>query len=188
MNNYNDYYYSLSLDEINRINNKEEKEFILNLYKKELKQLAIDRLSKKIINNNIGKSIKEITYKLESIYYDNTSIYTFPSDIVLFYPSLKEYRASKNMICHVTGSEIKKGSFYYSYRALLENISNNHIYVLDKTIRAENTEIAFFPTTISEFDNLKEKIDTAYSLSQEEYDYYGISRRIGGSLKLRKLR
>lgn len=71
---------------------------------------------------------------------------------------------------------------------MLENISNNHIYVLNKTIKTESTEIAFFPNTIKEFDNLNEKIDNAYSLSQEEYDYYGISRRIGGRLLLRKLR
>lgn len=184
----NDYYYNLSLEEINMINNKEEKEFAINLYKEELKQLAIDRLSKKIINSNMGKSIKEIAYKLESVYYENTSIYTFPNDIVLFYPSIKEYRASNNIICHVTGSEIRKGSYYYSYRPLLENISDGHIYVLDKAIKSENTEDDFFPLTIKEFDSLNEKIDNSYYLEDLEYDYYAISRRIGGRLVLRKLR
>lgn len=99
----NDYYYNLSLNEINLIKNPKEKDFVLNLYKEELKQLATDRITRRIINDNIGSSIKKIISKLESYLYDNTSIYTFPNDIVLFYPTIKESRATTNITCHVTG-------------------------------------------------------------------------------------
>lgn len=184
----NNKYFSLSLDEIYSIVNLAEREYAIEFYKRELLNLGNDRLTKRVLNDNLGKSIEEIITKLEDVFLSKRSDYTFPDDIVLFYPAIKECRAASDIICDVTGAEIKKGNFYYSYRPLLENISNEHVYVLNRSIKTEISELDFLPTSIYEFDSLSEKIDNAYDIIDEDYDYYGISRRIGGSLRLRKIR
>lgn len=181
-------YSSFSLSELYRINDVEEQKYALEFYKNELLSLGTDRFTKKLIKDNWGQSIEKIITKLEESFLENRSVYTFPDNIVLFYPTIREQRASSNIICDVTGAEIKRGSFYCSYRPMLENISNNHVYVLSRTLRSETAEIDFFPTSIYEFDILSERIDNAYFSLDEGYDYYGISRRIGGRLALRRIR
>lgn len=181
-------YSSLSLSKIYQISDRKERVYALEFYKKELLSLGSDRLTKKIIRDNWGKSIEEIITKLEETFLDNRSVYTFPDNIVLFYPTVREQRATSNIICDVTGAEIRRGSFYCSYRPLLENVSNNHVYVLNRTLKSETAEVDFLPMSMYEFDALSEKIDNADAATDEEYDYYGISRRIGGRLALRRIR
>lgn len=167
-------YYSLSLNEINNITNPTLKKEILVLYNEEIKKLEQDPIGKWFIDST--KSIEEIAYDIEQYTESITSEYLFDGNIVKFYPSIKSSIATKPIICHFSGGVIYTGSAYYSYRPLLQNINTNQRYVLNTTIKVEESYIDYLPRTLKEFERFIYNLDYAYSLNNnDKLDYYSIS-------------
>lgn len=184
MNQIND----LTLLEINQIKDNKLRDYLQEYYKEQLLELTDTKISKKIVQKYIGYSLNDILKKIEETYFEYESIYLFPGDLVIVYPNIREYKSRKTRICDISGAEIVKGSYYYHYRLLLENISDKTVFTLERPLIAETGYYDFFPTNIQELDELAQKLDNSDLLEESEYNYYDISSRIGGSLKLRKLK
>lgn len=70
---------------------------------------------------------KETFYqKVESLEQEYMSYYLFPNQYVAFYPQIKERCAQTNLVCHLSGGVIKKGSFYCSYSPFVESLKTGH--------------------------------------------------------------
>lgn len=173
-----DDFYSLSLNEINNIDDLSLKKEVLVLYTEEIKKLEQDPIGYLFIDPN--KSIEEIYFDIEQYIESFRSKYLFDNDRVRFYPSIKEVIANKDTICHFSGGIIRKGSLYLNYRPLLQNMDTNKKYVLKKTIKVEIGYRDLLPTTLKEFEEFIYNLDNAYSLNKDnELDYYSINCNLG---------
>ena len=112
---------SLTLKEINSIEDITLKKEILKLYNEEIMKLENDKIGKMFVDPEL--SIEEMVFNIENYRESMYSQYLFEGDIVKFYPTIKEIKAKKDIICHFSGSIISKGSLYCNYKPFLENVS-----------------------------------------------------------------
>ena len=148
------------------------------------------RLVRRILLEKPNLSNNELEEIIDYELLKCTSQYFFPGNICFFYPKFFEKRARKKYVCDISGSIIQQGSFYLSYRPSIDNITLNRTFVLKRTIIAESSYFDFFPSTFDTFEELARFLAHSYELFEMDYDYYGISKRIGdlSLLELRKRR
>ena len=184
--NVDDYGY-LSLNDIELIEDDKLREEILELYNKEIDALKQDSFKKLFISND--KSIAEIYYDIDQYLDSLRSEYLFDNDIVKFYPSIREAKASKEITCHFSGARISKGSKYCFYKPFLQNITTGKRYVLASPIKVELGYRDMLPSTLQEFELFIQKLDSAemgYNRNAG-LDYYSISCNLD-SWSLRELK
>ena len=166
---------SLSLEQINNVSDISLKKEMLTLYNEQIKTLEQDPIGKLFIDTNI--SIEEIYYNIEQYLESLKSTYLFDNETVKFYPSIKEFKATKNITCHFSGGTIYKGSTYCSYRPFIQNMDSGKKYVLKDTIKVELYYRDELPTTLKEFEEFIYHLDNAYKLQKNNgtIDFYTIS-------------
>jgi hypothetical protein len=156
-------------------------------YFNELKLLKSNRISKEIVDNMSGESIINIYNKIRDLELKYTSDILFPGDLVSLHGGIKEVKALKERTCDFSGGIIRKGSFYINYRPLIENISKNTSYVLNKTINVESGYYYDLPETIVELESLYLKMKNCPD-NEIGIDYSHFNQRMGGEFVLTKLK
>jgi len=167
------------------INTKEE---LILLRENLIKELALDRISKKVILDNPTLSKEKIEELLNQAYLDNTSTLYFPNDICCFYPKITEQKSKNIRTCDISGAIIMPNSRYYSYRPMLDNLTTGKTYVLKRTIQTEISYYDFFPKTLFEFEELSLKLGSPFNIEDDYYNYYDLSKRLGQHLALTELK
>lgn len=133
---------------------------------------------------NILKDMKfyseESFYKyVEKLLLEYTSKYLFPNKLVSFYPQIRERKASKELICHLSGSIIKKGSVYYTYHPFIEELESGRVYTIKKDINAELGFVDCFPQDLFTYEEWYYKVKNAYFNEDDKIDFYALSCHCG---------
>ena len=120
---------SLTLKQINNIEDIVLKKEMLKLYNEEIKKLENDKIGRMFVNPEL--SIEEMAFNIEEYMESMCSEYLFEGDTIKFYPIIKEVKAKKDILCHFSGSKISKGSLYCSYKVFIQNdISKKDMYLI----------------------------------------------------------
>ncbi|MDD3453423.1 MAG: hypothetical protein PHN42_04055 [Bacilli bacterium] len=164
-------------EEINLIN---EEDINLN-------NLIINRISKKIIEENKGKTIQNIYKMIEETLLLCTSQYFFPNHYILFYKNIVLKKASKFHQCNFSNALIKPGQEYILYKPFLEDISSGKNYVLKKTITLETSYIDYLPKSILEFEQLNFHLMSPENNTSYPFNIDDLAVNIGGEFTLQKL-
>ncbi|MDE5587085.1 MAG: hypothetical protein K2I72_01785 [Bacilli bacterium] len=176
-----------TLEEINKIEDLELRRNLQKFYQQKILELGNTPFSRRVIKNFPGFSIMTLQSILQSEYLECTSFYHFPNKQVCFYPSIHEYKSEFNTTCAFSGGPIKKGSFYYCYRPLLEVVDSGKKYVLRKTLKLETMYFSDLPTSIQEFDDFTTKVEHYWLYPNERLDYECLNYYFGGSVGLLEL-
>ncbi len=128
-----------------------------------------DRWIQEIVRENKDKLMMEIQEIIDRERMKKTSEYYFPGHMVLFYPSIREYKALRSVLCAVSGASIYAGSFYYYYRPLLRDIETGKSYVLEKAMKVQREYGYMLPTTIGEFEEMRNRMVWAYDNGDEMF-------------------
>ena len=112
-------FFSLTLKEINDIEDISLRKEMLKLYDDEIKKLENDKIGKMFIDPTL--SIEEMVFNIEQYIESMCSEYLFEGDIVSFYPIIKEVRSKRDILCHFSGSKISKGCLYCKYKVFIQN-------------------------------------------------------------------
>lgn len=123
--------------------------------------------------------------KLQKMYTENLSTYYFPGDLTAFYFNAVERHSTDNIICHFSGSIIKKGTLYISYRPLIENLKTGQAFVLKRTIKCEIGYLSYLPNNIMELEYMNYKIMDHENVDKIEYN--NLYNYQNGELMLQKL-
>lgn len=172
-----------TLEEILAFNSKELREE----YFKYLENLATNRIARNVITQLPGESIERI---YQEIYFQeeaNRSTSFFNGDLVLLHGGIKDQKARSYITCDFSGGIITKGSFYLTYRPLIENIYTNKSYVLKKTIKVETGYYDMLPRNIQELETLERNMQLELDLN-DGIDYSHFNRQMGGVLALTPLK
>ena len=116
---------------------------------------------------------------VDKLVLEHTSNYLFPNSLISFYPQVREYNASRDLVCNLSGARIKKGSLYYTYHPLIEDLSTGKVYTIKKQIKAELGYIDYFPQNLATYEDWYYKIKNAYYVNDEKIDFYGLSSECG---------
>lgn len=142
---------------------------------------------KNIIKQKEFKSELQFYNYLEELINKYTSIYLFPNNYVAFYPYLISHKASSTITCDISNAKINIGSNYISYRPLIENLTTNTTYTINKTIKAEPYYYDYFPQTLCDFEIWYQKLINFEYCNDDIIDFYNISINCGDNcLSLRK--
>lgn len=132
--------------------------------------------------------LKVRRFHSEELFYQNVeqlilqyiSRYLFPNQLVSFYPQVKEKIASRNLVCHLSGASIKKGSFYYTYHPFIENLETGRVYTIKKKICTELAYIDYFPQDLFTYEEWYYRIHNAYYANDNDIvDFYLLSCECG---------
>lgn len=124
--------------------------------------------------------------KLEELIVKHTSYYLFPNDICFFYPKTTDQIASKEFICDISGSRIKRNENYYRFRPILENLNTKKVYTLKRSIILSYDYENILPQNLFEFENWCQKIEQHY-YEDDKIDFYSIACNMkDNALELRK--
>ena len=172
----------LTLEEILFLNDKQK----YNRYMNELGNLGNNRIAKSIISTMSGSSLSEIYSEIHKQEEFCRSIDFFCGDLVLLYGGRKEHKSKQILTCDFSGALIYPQNRYISYRPILENISKNELYVLNRTIKVECGYEHNLPSNIHELETLQRNIYLEQDLN-DRINYSHLSQRVGGELVLKKL-
>lgn len=136
------------------------------------------RLVNRILDKKFYNELKLYKY-IEKLILEHTSNFLFPNHYIAFYPQVEEHKASKDTICNLSGSVIKKGEKYYCYHPLIENLDNNKIYTISKKVKASLGYQDKFPMTLSHYEEWYYKLKNAYYNQTDEIDFYLLSIECG---------
>ncbi|MCI8588648.1 MAG: hypothetical protein HFG40_03245 [Bacilli bacterium] len=176
------------LSEISQIEDQEERRIIQQFYDEKVKELIDTPFLRRVYHNYSDCSISELESIIYGEFLEKTSFYHFPNEQVYFYPAIREQKSEFNTTCCFSGSIIKRDSFYYCYRPLLDVITRGKVYVLKKTLKLETAYFSDLPTTISEFDIFTQKVENYWNYSNEAIDYEQLNYYLGGSVELLELK
>ena len=198
-------YKNLTIQQISQLPGNERKEVCrlslesLRNYKKYNRLLTIDNtyvsylnglnqiLNELELDTRIYINLHNVVESISKILLNNTSYDFFSGDVIAFYPSIKELRASNFVTCCMSGSIIKPGSYYCYYRPILENLDTNVVYALQNTIKCETSYYDYLPQNIIQFEDFNRKLSDFYC--NNEIDFYNINTLLGvDSLGLKNLK
>lgn len=108
---------------------------------------------KNIIKSKNFASLEQFYSTLNNILLEHTSQYLFNGDICFFYPYIHAQKAIKSTLCHISGVKIVENEYYYTYRPLLENLTQQKVYTITNTIKVSNGYEGILPYTLPEFEN-----------------------------------
>ncbi len=184
-----DFWYTLTPNEIILIDNEELKNLIIKKYLLEIKKLGISKDEFNYFYKN--KSIEEIqSVILENEYKSqllNETSNLFPNKNVMFYPRIKMPLSKKNQLCHFSGSIIKPNNYYYNYRPMLWNKTDNECFVLDKSIKCELAYYDDLPKTLFDFEKMNDFMEEAFLFNNDKW--YNFNCNYGNNtLSLKKIK
>lgn len=171
--------YSLSLEDISKLNDISLKKEIVHLqmneletYKKYsciLKDINIYELYIKNINQILRQEITDcklnfgiITETIDIKLTKYVSYDYFPNHKVVLYPTIKKLKSTKLIKCNICGSAIFPNSHYLSYRPLLNDLDSSKVYVLKNTIKCETSYYDILPKDIFAFEEFNRKLNDEY--------------------------
>jgi len=145
-----------------------------------LKELDLPIRIKNILAANSFSSERDFYETVDRLVLEHTSNYLLPNRLVSFYPQVREYRASRELICNLSGARIKKGSLYYTYHPFIEDLKTGRVYTIKKSIRAELGFIDLFPQDLFTYEEWYYRVKNAYySNSDSQVDFYNLSSECG---------
>jgi len=149
---------------------------------KYLKEINIPNRIVNVLRLKKFYSEEQFFKEVDNLLLKHTSHYLFPNELVSFYPQVREYKANHELICHLSGSIIKKGSFYYAYHPFMEVLNNGRIYTIKSNINAELAFIDYFPQDLFTYEEWYYKLKNAYySKDDNIIDFYHLSSVCGES-------
>lgn len=172
----------MTLDELKKLKVPEYVEQYYTI----INQLKDNRISKRVLEKLQGEPITKIYEELMSEEENVRSHSFFPGDLVLVYPNIKEQKSKNFKTCDFSGAIIHPGSLYISYRPLLENITTNEKFVLERTIHVETGYLYNLPRRIDELEALEQ--DMILETPGQEIDFNHFNNQMGGHLPLKKLK
>lgn len=126
-------------------------------------------------------SEKAFFEKVNQLLLEHTSHYLFPNRLIAFYPQVVERCANSDLICHLSGVRIKKGSFYYTYHPFMEDLESGRVYTIQKKIHTELCYIDYFPQDLFTYEEWYYKVKNAYYINDHIIDFYFLSSECGES-------
>lgn len=142
----------------------------------------------------IYNHIKDMKFKdgitfynyIEEVLDKHTSFSLFPGDICFFYPSIHLQKSSSSITCFVSGAPIISGEFYYTYRPLLDNISQKKAYTITRTIKVSSGYESFLPQDLHSFEEIVSNFELG--LDSNGISYYDFKINAGSNaLHLKQL-
>lgn len=125
-------------------------------------------------------SVDSFYQAVEELTQQYTSHSLFPNELVSFYPHVKERMARKDLICHLSGAYIRKGSFYYTYHPFIQNLVTGKVYTIQKKICTELAYIDYFPQDLLTYEEWYYRVHNAYCESDNgPIDFYLLSCECG---------
>ena len=135
---------------------------------------------KNILKSNCFYSKDAFYQMVDKLVLDHTSNYIFPNRLISFYPQVLEKQASSDIMCHLSGAVIKKGSLYYTYHPFMEDLKTGRVYTIKKKINAELGYIDCFPQNLFTYEEWYYKLKNAYFQSEDSIiDFYSLSVNCG---------
>ena len=166
----------LTLNQIKELNNEE----LINIYNKYLTTLITNRISKRIVETYYGKSINDIAEYIFKVEVEYTSELISNGNLMYYYSNKELSKSHIHHVCCVSGEVILPHTYFYKFKPILENISNNQILCAKKTIYLKEEFEDFIPETLKDFEKLQ------YLLSEfptektyKNIPYSDIASRIG---------
>lgn len=144
-----------------------------------LKEVDLPIRLKNVLRVNKFYSENDFFRMVDKLVLEHTSHYLFPNSLISFYPQVREYTASCDLVCNLSGAKIKKGSLYYTYHPFMENLTTGKVYSIRKNIKAELGFIDLFPQDLVTYEDWYYKIKNAYYLNDEKIDFYSLSCECG---------
>lgn len=133
-----------------------------------------------ILKGNVFYSEESFFKTVDKLVLEHTSHYLFPNKLVSFYPQVREYHASSDVTCNLSGARIKKGSIYYTYHPFIEELESGKVYTIRKNIKAELGFIDYFPQDLATYEEWYYKIKNAYYVNNDsKIDFYSLSVECG---------
>ena len=121
-------------------------------------------------------------YKMvDKLVLEHTSHFVFPNKLISFYPQVREYTASRDLVCNLSGAKIKKGSLYYRYHPLMQDVITGKVYTIKKDIKVELGYIDYLPQDLVTYEEWYYKLKNADYTSDDKIDFYGLSCECGDS-------
>lgn len=144
-----------------------------------LKDINLPVRIKNILLNNKFYSENSFFKMVDKLVIEHTSHFLFPDNFVSFYPQVREYSASRDLVCDLSGAIIKKGSLYYTYHPFMENLNTGSVYTIKKCIRSELGYIDIFPQDLFTYEEWYYKLKNAYYFNDDKIDFYQLSCKCG---------
>lgn len=132
--------------------------------------------------NNEESSILNIPITFEDVYVEyeqlinkNTSHQLFPEHLIILYPNIKTYKASKPITCSFSGEIINSGSEYIYYRPLIQDLTTNSVYIITPTIKTTSSYQQYLPKNIQELEEFHNNLTNSYQNNNSDIDFYDVS-------------
>lgn len=183
-----DNYQKYTPDEIMNNYDSYDSKIMLEKYYGKLNELIVNRVARKCIEENRGKSIEMLDMIIEESLLLSTSQIFFPNDYIHFYKNITEIKANKHYTCALSNAPIYPGSEYCRYQPLLDNLTTKKTYVLSKPIIVETGYSYYLPATIHDFENFHEYLSNTRLINNNyPFDFEDASVNIGEGFCLRKI-
>ena len=135
-----------------------------------------------ILKSSHFNSVESFYQAVEWLTMQYTSRYLFPNQLVYFYPQVQQKMARRDLVCHLSGASIKKGSFYYAYHPFIENLETGRTYTIHNYICAELAYIDYFPQDLFTYEEWYYHLHNAYYENNNgPIDFYLLSCQCGES-------
>lgn len=181
-----------SWNEIEEMKDFISKEELKRKFLKEKEELLTNRVLRKCAEEYFDpkRSLYENYWAIYNLSKEYESQFLFPGHIMMLYPRVQTYVASKPLAMHLGANYISRGERYCVYRPLIEDLDTHLKYTLQKSIFASEDSIDFFPQSFREFEEWDYALQNAYYYNvSSSIDFYELSTRLGSDgLTLRRLR
>ena len=133
-----------------------------SIYKEELKKEFL-REKEELLTNRVLRKCYEDYFDPDSSLYENywaiynlskeyESQFLFPGHMMMLYPKIETYVASRTLAMHLGANFVTRGERYCVYHPFIEDLDTHYKYVLQKSIFASEDSIDYFPGTFREFE------------------------------------
>ncbi len=182
-------YYDYTLKEIMAIPNRALRVQLLTLYKQDIINMADSRVARRVIRAHEGESIASITDAMSQFIRDNTSYYLFEGNIVMVYPKFSLAKAKEEKVCSLCTRLIHPGNRYVIYRPLIDNLTTNETFVLDRSLQVHDTCKDNLPISIAQFDAIQMGIIDYHNFDEYEgmISYSELNDRFNGGFTFKRL-
>ena len=144
-----------------------------------LKEVDLPVRIRNILINDKFYSEESFFKMVDKLVLEHTSHYLFPNSLISFYPQVREYTASRDLVCNISGAKIKKGNLYYTYHPFMEDLYTGKVYTIKKEIKAELGYIDCFPQDLVTYEEWYYKVKNAYYVNDDKIDFYSLSCECG---------
>ena len=149
------------------------------------KNFGHNLIVKEVMQKYYGTSLEYLWQKIEEYEIDHTSYELFNGSVLLMYPKISEQVSRKRRICDFSGAEIRPGSSYIKYSALIVEAYGNNKFIISPDLNVECGYENYLPRSISDLDEMELNIKLG---EYKEGIYYDILKKKYDGLPLKRVR